>query len=1382
MRKHSSERRQISLSHLSWHLFKNRDRQRLWQLLRDEAKRRDQIQHFGHYQESYRALELGLRFYAEQDGRESEDDPRLCWLAVRSSRLTEEAATDYAGTIERVESQPFEDPQRIPLALQRFAGFSQDELLPALLLVLWIETDRARELPPERRDQGALWEVLTALEERLPGSTVDWSQQLTPELIAWLGKRLVDVFATDASNRQRLESAFFRPLIRMLDGITESGGRPARVALARELARHRIFDLAQEVAFAIADEWDRSRALEKVAERLMETGEEKLALKLCDRFPHFSDQNQLRFALALRFQSLRDYEEANAVAEKIEDSELQARLLTDRALGLARQGLLQEAHEHFARALAAAPRPYEDLEDQLDVNWILPGRIGAILRLAWDAGVRDPGLWEELPLESGERKDNQTLYVVVAFLAEIEHVDRAMNLFTAMTPRESWWPEAAVEIAKCLAGQKRSKEARTILAKALEAAQGDGGTLRRVQSLATVAGGLVTNGELVPGASIFNQAIAVLDRRKTGYEQARAARTLFAQLGGKEYFPERASLLREALSALRNMDATWWRAKVLPAASHAILCSEVGEGFRRRELLDELLEIAADSSESSTADFSYTVIRDLVDARYLDEAERFAEQVSEVCTGAFFQLARSLASSGDRQRALTAFQKAFGEETRSVGLLRRNDGLIELLSDMARTGFYVEALALSRTLPSRLDRLAASAVLPEIVRGHGSGRARRLFQQSLTLSVQGPAVDFRALAAIATELVRLDAPPTAIRMLRQGLSGAGALVDELAIEEALDCSIRALQAIPDSTSGKDGLIDLTFQIATGLEVRKGSALCALVRFLVESGVPERATAIADHVEASFDRADALGLAARGWFGHGDPYRGRECFREALAAVRGQVLEVNPAQALVVKHLLALPPFPERNDLLCTALDDSAQLKLDSDKAEALTRVTREILDAEDVVEVREVLEHAQRLIEKTEMREHLVEIQADMCGAIARSGQLDDALARAQKLATNKEAHARAMTSIVLALGKRGEILEAQRLLSEVVDEWRRAHAAGLLGEMLAEMPRSAQAAGDVFGRLFTIVGAIGDTEKRLEILVNLARSANRLDALSGFRAFLKGFLLSIDGGVEKCRAKFDNNPFLQHVVELWTLLGDFRQALEVIEQQALDRERTGVYRALADRLLDVTEDPRLPELLPRIEEGVRSMDYLDFRVSALTNIALVHGRLGNAEDSLRLAEVALATIREIESSWDRRIALSATSKKIRALEQHLDSFPWTFFVDAVATLETSRDQEEILTELAPIAAALDVHQETLTAIEGGRIANSARQAFVVAWQAALAGRRESARSLLRRSLTLFPFEAGLGARSVQIYLEHCLRCGELEDFFAILRECSDLDFLALSD
>jgi hypothetical protein len=193
-------------------------------------------------------------------------------------------------------------------------------------------------------------------------------------------------------------------------------------------------------------------------------------------------------------------------------------------------------------------------------------------------------------------------------------------------------------------------------------------------------------------------------------------------------------------------------------------------------------------------------------------------------------------------------------------------------------------------------------------------------------------------------------------------------------------------------------------------------------------------------------------------------------------------------------------------------------------------------------------------------------------------------------------------------------------------------------------------------------------------------------------------------------------------------------------------------------------------------------MDYLNFRVSALTNIALVYGRLDNAEGSRRLVGLALATIREIESSWNRRTALSAMSKEIRELEQHLNSFPWSSFVDAVATLETSRDQKQILTELAPIAAELDVHQETLTAIEDSRIANSARQAFVVAWQAALAGRRESARSLLRRSLTHFPFEDGLGARGVQIYLEHCLRCDELEDFFAILRQCSDLDFVALSD
>lgn len=181
--------------HGATHLHATGDHERLWQPLRDEDYRQAQLDTFSQYEAAYRALKEGIDLYVARNGEAPEDDPRLCWLALRAGELSNEAKSNVAEAFEWVRERPLEDLSRIEEAIERLSVLGEEEFYKAALLVLWIEADRQAELPEEERSDAGARLVVEAVEARIPAGsgTVDLDGFPSTGLLVWLTLRVLKV-------------------------------------------------------------------------------------------------------------------------------------------------------------------------------------------------------------------------------------------------------------------------------------------------------------------------------------------------------------------------------------------------------------------------------------------------------------------------------------------------------------------------------------------------------------------------------------------------------------------------------------------------------------------------------------------------------------------------------------------------------------------------------------------------------------------------------------------------------------------------------------------------------------------------------------------------------------------------------------------------------------------------------------------------------------------------------------------------------------------------------------------------------------------------------------------------------------------------------------
>jgi thioredoxin-like negative regulator of GroEL len=186
-----------SLAYAAEHLFDVADPERLWTLLKDEGYRKSQIQESKRYHNSIRSLQRGLELYIKRQGKDINDDPRLCWLALRLGELSQEQKKDVQTIFHLAETREVGDKQRIDLILYRLDSLEEIELLGTSIILLVEEIIRLGFIPERQNDAFGQLLIDKIGEEtrnlsRADGDD-DWDELFDVEFLAFLTFSLKNV-------------------------------------------------------------------------------------------------------------------------------------------------------------------------------------------------------------------------------------------------------------------------------------------------------------------------------------------------------------------------------------------------------------------------------------------------------------------------------------------------------------------------------------------------------------------------------------------------------------------------------------------------------------------------------------------------------------------------------------------------------------------------------------------------------------------------------------------------------------------------------------------------------------------------------------------------------------------------------------------------------------------------------------------------------------------------------------------------------------------------------------------------------------------------------------------------------------------------------------
>lgn len=1383
MRIAASERRRQALLNLTHHLFHSRDHERLWRLLRDEGIRPQQIEHSGSHRVCQEGLQQGLDLYVERDGQTRDDDPRLCWLALQASRSSDEVASGHAVALEQAKSRPLSDPQRISDALEWVLSLDRDRLFLSLIDLLWIEADRALELPSNARSSQGLGEILDAFEQQV-STSLDWTRLITPELLAWLGSRLLLAFGHLASCRRRVEATYLRRLSRVVaDGSDSSHEREEDLQrFVLGLCRCKEAALALELAYGIEEEAGRNRALAGVARFMAEAGDLDGAWSIC-RNMAYPDREQVQWTVVREAHRGDRFAEVDHWIRSIENPYIRSRLLGDQAFALARGARMTEARDRFAQALASMVDVMGGEADEIEATSSVASWIGAVLRTAWRQGIRDEELWRQVVRSSAKRSDShtatKTLKAVAEFLAEVGKMEEALEVAGVMNrDRGGWWCETTAKLAEALAEQGRVSRARSLLETADQIAADS--TWGEAGSLASVARAQAACGDHAHAESTFGQAIEAAtffkggSRRPADWRQAETYQIVFARLGSAPPFPAQRRLLAKAITHLCEMDEPEWKARTLPAAFQAALDTSAPSS-----LLGELVEIAAEASHANVSDPVLEVIELLVSRRRFDLAWQVARRANQEEANGHLMVAQGLAETGEIHAAQQTFREAFRVAREIFESYGHRHDVLRAVAEIARSGFPVLAFSLSRRLPDlALRSRALSFLVLSLLKQDGVDRAQSIFERVLSLPQPSLAANFQALTGIALELARRAEPELAEKFLCHGLGIALKLPQVEQSTDALRQMIRVFDRSSERIAPPIRLLDLVSDAARELKVdnMKDGVLLELVPLYVKTQHLDRAASVAESIDGCFRQAIGLGSVAQGWLEVGEHVKGFSYFEQALEAARSEVPQSRYTQTGVVEKIVEGSPFPGSNELLKQAMRDAGNREWDSEKAESLVSVTQAILKADAVSEVDGVVETARHLIEKTEMRHSIEEIVTGIAAATARWGRVRDALQMTEALDPRQMVHPRTQAAIVKAVAGRGELREALRLLARIEEPFTRAACIDDLGEIVARMPET-DSRRAAFRQLIVLAEGIKDVEKQAYAFGRLARSAAHSGDLRALRSAIGEAVVSIQTKADECQPEMRRSAFLESIVQTWTRLGETRRSLAFIDNAQPAEERPGLFCSLAETLLDKSlKDPELPSLLDRIAEGLPTLPTGRHAKSLVENLAVVRSGLSGQDKSLKLFKSEIQLADAEDDDWRRQRSLEKALAILEGLPKPIASRLLPQIAIVASKLESSKAQERFLGDkLAPAVAAFEAGRSVADALVNDSVTDSARRHFLNAWQEVLIRLGADSKTELRCSLSCFPFERTTGPLGVQAFLEHCLRWGDRETFNAIMTLCPGL-------
>ena len=929
----SDEAKEYALYHAAAHLHSAGDRERLWQLMRDEEYRRLQINGFYRYQPSMDSLRHAMELYVEQDGKEPDDDAKLSWLVLRAGELGEQAKRDIEPAFEWMRNDPLEDPARIERALQRLEVLDEKKFFLANILLLWIEADRQVELPEEERIPEYARRILEAVEERVPegSGTVDWSDFLSPEFMAWWFDRVLDVFSYETI-----------PGICKIGMRTEDRNISNLIVYLLKREKNNI-ELMIVLSESILDEKNKSKVLGKVAVFSTNGGDHERALKVADTIDDMGEKayslGKIAEALAHageREQSKMVFDRALTTASSIEGESPRAEALGEMGEALAHAGEWDQSELVFERALETA----EIIDDVGEKAYAFRKIAQALAR-------------------AGKQEQSKMVFnQAVSAASNIE--DEEYRAFTLR------------EIAETMDSAGERKQAEEVFDRALETAESIDDVIYKMNALKEIAESLAHVGEHGRALEI---AESIDDANDKAYALGEIAEAL-AHVGEQE---KAGALFERALSSAMSIKYGFMRSGMLGKIAESLAhmgehdrALETAEGIEdvndKAKALGEIAEALANAggqeqaktvferalSPDSSNDEEYITFtfreiaetmarageREQAEAVF-DRALERAESIDDVNkkARALGELAEALARTGDRVRAETVFERSLSTLDNIEYDFFRSDLLKEIAVAMIRVGEQERALDAVGGINDVNDKADALGEIAEALAHAGERiQAEKVFEQALTTAVSSEDNHDKSIALrkIAEALVRVGEQKQALETVDNIDDGMG--------------RARVLGKIAESLGRKGEIerakkvFDRALETADSIEADhlRSMIFGEIVEALTHVGEHERALGIIESIDDVSDQVDALGEIAKALADAEKREQAESVFERALekAASINDVEEKDRALGAIAESLAQAGEY-------IRALEIAARIDDGYDKADALRRIAKILTKTHD---------------------------------------------------------------------------------------------------------------------------------------------------------------------------------------------------------------------------------------------------------------------------------------------------------------------------------------------------------------------------------------------------------------------------------------------------
>lgn len=512
----------------SYHLRRAGEYDDLWTLLCDPDYQTAQIQAFdGFIGAAVSSLREGVEAYARRQGQNEDDDPRLCWLALRCAETVQQCRNNLRQIFRDFQASDLDPAALTENALRRLASFDDPTFLAAGLLLLLIGAS------PELSGRTAfadehLRNILIAIKKRLPRRI---EIQDTP-LTAWLAGQLSALIPLDTWTRlpqlvDRADPWRQEAVLTLLDRrrwgdaiaiASQIEGNPSRALTTTAIAEAligtgRAADAVPLLSDALAAaqlvesySFEAYDALGTIADALGLLGQTHGAEGLFTRLikhtassGHSTGQVRTFVAVAVALNRLGKKEWAARVFEQVIEASMsltvpveQVRSLVAIAVALQRSGDVDGAEKVFGLAITAMERIKRDYDfretvvamSDLVINAGPEGTLRRRASQVIDAcrKMQEPGCQAE------------ALAVLAATLAQSNHPEWAADLLDEAQGALSKSRHPAIVSSASLAVVRALSRLGRHGA-ALQAAEHIEGTLDKAEALGVVAACLVRSGQ-----------------------------------------------------------------------------------------------------------------------------------------------------------------------------------------------------------------------------------------------------------------------------------------------------------------------------------------------------------------------------------------------------------------------------------------------------------------------------------------------------------------------------------------------------------------------------------------------------------------------------------------------------------------------------------------------------------------------------------------------------------------------------------------------------------------------------------------------------------------------------------------------------------------------